>query len=285
MTGLDVAAKLRERLRPDSPVVVLTGDISTETLRAIALRDCIPLHKPVKPEVLTQVIQSLLPGPRAPGRTARADVAGSPIIYVVDDDSVMRETIRLVLEAEGLTARLYADSESFLADYRQGGVACLLIDAYLPGGMDGLDLLAHLREAGDTLPAIMITGEADVNIAVQAMKAGAADFFEKPITGPDLIASISAVLDKFSDSTKMAAASAGAADQIATLTGRQREILDMVLAGHPSKNIAADLGISQRTVENHRAAIMRKTGAKSLPALARLALSAARHAKPGDAVD
>jgi two-component system CheB/CheR fusion protein len=131
----------------------------------------------------------------------------------------------------------------------------------------------------------MITGEADVNIAVQAMKAGAADFFEKPITGPDLIASISAVLDKFSDSTKMAAASAGAADQIATLTGRQREILDMVLAGHPSKNIAADLGISQRTVENHRAAIMRKTGSKSLPALARLALSAARHAKPGDAVD
>jgi two-component system CheB/CheR fusion protein len=271
MTGLDVAAGLRARLRPDIPVVVLTGDISAETLRAIAERNCIPLHKPVKPEVLTQVIRGLLPGAPPASRTV---ASGSAVICVVDDDSAVRESIRQVLETEGFAVRAYADGESFLAAHHPGDAACLLIDAYLPGGMNGLDLLARLRAVGDKLPAIMITGEADVTIAVQAMKAGAADFFEKPITGPALIASIGRVLEKSRDSAKMTAARDEAAEHIATLTARQRQVLDLVLAGHPSKNIAADLGLSQRTVENHRAAVMRKTGAKSLPALARLVLAA-----------
>jgi two-component system CheB/CheR fusion protein len=278
MTGLDLAARLRGRLGPDSPVVVLTGDISAETLRAIAERDCIPLHKPVKPEVLTRVIQSLLPAEALTGQGAQSTPpspgGGRPMIYIVDDDDDVRRAIELVLRAEGFAARSFADCEAFLADYQPGGGVCLLIDAYLPGGMSGLDLLAHLREAGDLLPAIMITGEADVRIAVQAMKAGAADFFEKPITGPALIKSIRKVLENAQDSGKLAEARAGAAELMANLTSRQREIMERVLAGHPSKNIAADLGISQRTVENHRAAIMRRTGVKSLPALARLAIAA-----------
>ena len=141
--------------------------------------------------------------------------------------------------------------------------------------MDGLELLDRLREAGDTLPVILVTGEADVRIAVQAMKAGAADFIEKPVTGRALIDSIAQVLEKAADSGKVTLAKTAAADQIGRLTSRQRQILDRVLLGQPSKNIAADLGISQRTVENHRAAIMHRTGAKSLPALARLALAAA----------
>ncbi len=282
MTGLELASRLRARLGASVPVVMLTGDISAETLREIGLENWIPLYKPVQSDILSQVIQ---------GQLAEADVrgplvAGAPpadlvrrsttaTVFLVDDDAAVREAIGLVLEAEGMHVRSYPDCESFLAAFRPGQPGCLLIDAYLPGGMTGLALLGRLREMGDPLPAIMITGEADVQIAVQAMKAGAADFIEKPITGPELLGSIEKVLEGWRDSSKLAAAQAGAAEQIGKLTGRQAEILAMVLAGHPSKNIAADLGISQRTVENHRAAIMRRTSTKSLPALARLAVAAA----------
>jgi len=120
----------------------------------------------------------------------------------------------------------------------------------------------------------MITGHGDVATAVGAMKAGALDFVEKPVRAPDLLASIARALDQSHGAGERAAWRAAAVASIAGLTGRQRDIMALVLAGQPSKNIAADLGISQRTVENHRAAIMRKTGATSLPALARLALAA-----------
>jgi two-component system, chemotaxis family, CheB/CheR fusion protein len=113
-----------------------------------------------------------------------------------------------------------------------------------------------------------------VPMAVQAMKAGATDFIEKPVSRIELLASVERALEQSHDATKLSAWREDAADHVAGLTTRQREIMELVLAGHPSKNIAADLGISQRTVENHRAAIMKKTGSKSLPALARLALAA-----------
>jgi two-component system CheB/CheR fusion protein len=145
--------------------------------------------------------------------------------------------------------------------------------------MGGLDLLRRLRATGDPLPAIMITGSSDVHMAVAAMKAGAADFIEKPITAVELLAGIDRALERSHDASKLLAWQASAARHIAGLTPRQHQIMDLVLAGHPSKNIAADLGISQRTVENHRASIMKTTGTKSLPALARLALAAA--AAPG----
>ena len=120
----------------------------------------------------------------------------------------------------------------------------------------------------------MITGNSDVPVAVAAMKAGALDFIEKPINAADLVARVARAIEHARDATKLSEWREGAARSIAGLTARQREIMDLVLAGHPSKNIAADLAISQRTVENHRASIMRKTGAGSLPALARLALAA-----------
>ena len=121
----------------------------------------------------------------------------------------------------------------------------------------------------------MITGNSDVPMAVRAMKAGASDFIEKPIGRSELLASVERALEQSRDSSKLPAWREDAASHIASLTPRQRQIMELVLAGHPSKNIAADLGISQRTVENHRASIMKKTGSKSLPALARLALAAA----------
>ena len=155
-----------------------------------------------------------------------------------------------------------------------GREACLVIDAYLPG-MDGLELLRRLSDAGHRLPAIMITGNSDVPMAVQAMKAGASDFIEKPISRDELLASVERALEQSRDSSKLSAWREDAASHVAGLTPRQHQIMELVLAGHPSKNIAADLGISQRTVENHRASIMKKTGSKSVPALARLALAAA----------
>jgi two-component system CheB/CheR fusion protein len=120
----------------------------------------------------------------------------------------------------------------------------------------------------------MITGNADVGMAVEAMKAGASDFIEKPVGRDDLLACVERALEHSRDASKVAAWREDAASQLMGLTQRQKQIMKMVLAGHPSKNIAGTLGISQRTVESHRAAIMKRTGVKSLPALARLAVAA-----------
>jgi two-component system CheB/CheR fusion protein len=141
--------------------------------------------------------------------------------------------------------------------------------------MSGLELLQRLHDEDWRLPAIMITGNSDVPMAVQAMKAGASDFIEKPIGREELLAGVARALEQAHDTAKRSAWRKAATDHIASLTSRQHQIMEMVLAGHPSKNIAADLKISQRTVENHRASIMKKTGVKSLPALARLAVAAA----------
>lgn len=206
----------------------------------------------------------------------RAEAAGSPappVVYVVDDDSAVRSVIRAVLRDAGRSVEDYPSCEAFLAAWRPGGHACLLLDAYLPG-MSGLDLLERLHRSGHRLPTIMITGSSDVPTAVQAMKIGALDFIEKPIGRDDLLASIDRALELAKDTAKLSVWRQDAARRVAGLTPRQRQIMGLVLAGHPSKIIAADLGISQRTVETHRASIMTRTGAGSLPELARLALAA-----------
>ena len=279
MNGLQVAAKLREFLHRELPVIILTGDITTGTLREVALQNCIQLNKPVKLRELMQTIQRLLPisqsvtQPLALQPAKEISSAGPPVIFVVDDDRHIRDGIRGILEGKGHAVEDFPTCEAFLETYRPGREACLLIDASLPG-MDGFELLQRLRDEDHSLPAIMITGYGDVPMAVRAMKAGALDFLEKPISASDLLASVERALEHAKDSTKLLAWQEAAADRIATLTSRQQTIMEMVLAGNPSKNIAADLGISQRTVENHRASIMKKTGSKSLPALARLALAA-----------
>jgi two-component system, chemotaxis family, CheB/CheR fusion protein len=277
LSGLQLAAILRERLHRQVPVIILTGDISTNTLSAIARQRCVQLNKPVKADELTLAIRKLLPAspPNAvdlkPLETDRD--RAPPVIFVVDDDRNVREALRSVLEDEGRVVEDYETCEAFLGAYRPGQVACLLIDAYLPG-MSGMELLRTLNKRGHQLPAIMITGNSDVAMAVLAMKAGALDFIEKPVSRGDLMSSVERALEQSLDSSKLVAWRENSTKSLASLTVRQRQIMEMILAGHPSKNIAADLGISQRTVENHRASIMRKTGSKSLPALARLALTA-----------
>jgi two-component system, chemotaxis family, CheB/CheR fusion protein len=281
MDGARATALLREEMHRPVPAIMLTGDISTGTSRTIALQDCIHLTKPVKLKELTQAVQRLLPlslisiQARLPRAPAPSGGARPPIIFVVDDDDDIRQAIRAVLEEDGRAVEDFATCEDFLQAFRPAREACLVIDAYLPG-MSGLALLGRLHDAGHRLPAIMITGSSDVSMAVQAMKAGASDFIEKPISRGELLTCVDRALEQSRDSSKLSAWREDAANHVAGLTPRQRQVMEMVLAGHPSKNIAADLGISQRTVENHRASIMTKTGTKSLPALARLALAAER---------
>ncbi len=280
INGLQTAANIQKNLNRSIPVIILTGDISTTTMREIARQSCIQLNKPVKLKELMANIQHLLPadcfgnGWHQPNPAKDAQDAGIPVIYIIDDDSHIRDGIRNMLEEENIAIDDYATCEAFLEAYRPGREACLLVDAYLPG-MNGLELLQRLQDDGKRLPSIMITGYGDVPMAVGAMKAGALDFLEKPISRSDLLASIERAFEQSKDAGKLTAWRQAAIDHLANLTTRQRQILDMILAGNPNKNIAADLGISQRTVENHRASIMKKTGSKSLPALARLAFAAA----------
>jgi len=195
------------------------------------------------------------------------------IIFVVDRDDLFRDTIRGVLESSDYLVQDYASCEAFLKDYSPGLRACLLVDTH-PPGMEGLELLHRLRRNGDNLPAVMISGSSEVSIAVDAMKAGASDFIEKPFGRSEVLQSVARALEHSLDANKKLAWTQEATHCIDSLTLRQRQIMDMVLAGHPSKNIAVELGISQRTVENHRASIMTRTHSKSIPALARIALAA-----------
>jgi two-component system CheB/CheR fusion protein len=289
MTGLETIAGLRGALHREIPAIVLTGDISTGTLRKIAQGRCVHLNKPANAEDLTGLIAALLGAPRPNGANgheppliAHAKTLpsvkpnGDPspaTIFVVDDDPVLRATMVELLELDGRAVETYSDCEAFLETYSPSRKGCLIVDAQMQG-MGGLALLEWLKSEKSELASIMITGYGDVSMAVRAMKAGAMDFIEKPIRADELLASIENALDRTHDSGKRSAWHATATKCIADLTPREHQIMDLVLAGHPSKNIAADLGVSQRTVENHRAAIMKKTGSKSIPALIRLALAA-----------
>ncbi len=275
MNGLTLLSRLRGLLDCPVPGIVLTGDISTAALAEIAQADCAQLSKPVNADDLGRTIQHLLSNNAAtPVFQGNANGAINPTIFVVDDDAATRLSIRGVLEHDGQTVADFPDAETFQASYRAGSEACLLVDAYLPG-LSGIGLLVALRTANDPLPTIVFTGSSDVPIAVKAMRAGASDFIEKPVGREELLASIRRALRQSHEIELVHEEHAGAARHLAGLTERQRQVLDLVLAGHPSKNIAADLRISQRTVENHRASIMLKTGAKSLPDLVRLAVAAA----------
>ena len=187
MDGLVVAAKVRKTLRRQIPVIILTGDISTDTLRRIASHDCVQLNKPVKTTDVLKAIERLLPISQPashPPQVRQSKAVGhteGPVIFVVDDDNQVCEGIRSLLETDGRTVEDFATCEAFLEAHRPGREGCLLVDAYLPG-MTGHELLQHLHGRGDPMPTIMITGSSDVHMAVEAMKAGASDFIEIPLT-------------------------------------------------------------------------------------------------------
>jgi two-component system CheB/CheR fusion protein len=274
LNGVELSRRIRRDLDSAVPFLILTGDISTDTLRDVARADCAQFSKPAKLGPLRQAIAKLLSGPRAPRLIETTPTQRKAKVFVVDDDAQIRGALTAVLEDDGRVVEVFASCEAFLDAWRNEPDACLLLDAYLPG-MSGLDLLNRLRAEGKRLPTIMMTGESDVAIAVEAMKAGAVDFIAKPVTREELVASLDRAWDVSRDASKQDEWRASAVSHLAGLTVRQMEVMQRVLAGQQSKNIAADLGISQRTVENHRMQIMRRTGCRSLPALARMALAAA----------
>jgi two-component system CheB/CheR fusion protein len=279
-TGLQLAQDLRASMGGAVPVIIMTGDISTATLRLVAAQNFVQINKPMKLASLLDTIGHLLAGtaaqPTGPAAAPASHLADGERrkVFIVDDDEEIRESMRAIFEGAGMQVISFPDAESFLAalpDHIED--CCLLVDAALPG-ISGLQLLQRLAADAVKLPAIMVTGHGDIGIAVQAMKAGAADFLEKPVNPVELMACVRRVLDERHGHEAVEARQRDTARLIAGLTDRQREVMERVLMGQPSKNIAADLGISQRTVENHRASIMLKTGAKSIPALVRLAVMA-----------
>jgi len=270
LTGVQVATALRATLHVEVPVVILTGDISSDTLREIAQHNCFYLHKPVKAADLTRLTQSLMTPSRATDNAGQLTaVANSrrPTVFVIDDDASIRQAMSEMLQEHGYVVQTYASSEVFLKTGQRDCAGCMVVDARLPG-MDGIALIGRLKEAGMHLPAIMITGHGDVPMAVAAMQAGAVDFLEKPVRPADLLTSIDRAL-VLGSSPGQSPSGQAAGKRLAGLTVRQQQVMDQVITGHANKEIAARLGISQRTVENHRAAVMKRTKATSLPDLIR----------------
>jgi two-component system CheB/CheR fusion protein len=281
INGLQIVAQLQAMLQKKLAVIVCTGDISTGTLQNIALHNYVRMSKPMRLSEMNDVIQRLLSTQQAtatpkPPVISHHAPPSKQTIFIIDDDSEIRSALQSIFETNGQKVETYADSESFINAGLGHENACLLVDAYLPG-MSGLELLHKLAAEKSSMPAIMITGRGDIKMAVEAIKAGAFDFIEKPISAEDLALCVNRAFAQSKDLGAMRAKYSLAAEQIALLTPRQLQIMERVLSGQANKNIAMDLGISQRTVENHRAAIMEKTKTKSLPALARLAMLAAEN--------
>ena len=194
------------------------------------------------------------------------------VVHLIDDDEHVRRALAFLLGTAGFAVKVYDSGTAFLGKYDGDAVGCIVSDVRMPG-LDGLQLLRKLKEMGSKTPVIVMTGHADVALAVEAMKAGAVDFIEKPFPDEKLLAAVQAALAQ-----RLSAKPAGDADQIrerlSSLTQREKEVLDGLLAGHPNKTIAFDLGLSPRTVEVHRANVMTKMGASSLSELVRMALLA-----------
>jgi len=197
--------------------------------------------------------------------------ARAPKVFVVDDEYFAREEICALLTAAGWDVEAFESCEAFLAEPRDHPETCLVLDIHLPG-MSGLELLGRIANQANRPPVIVVSGSSGVSEAVLALKGGAVDFIQKPVVGETLCASVRGALEGSRASNRVRALRDASVDHLDDLTDRQRQIMRLVLAGSPSKNIAADLGISRRTVESHRASIMQRAGVSSIPALTRLAM-------------
>ena len=198
-------------------------------------------------------------------------MASKSVIHIVEDDQAMRESLAELLEDAGHTVRAYTRAEELLARGAAIESGCIVSDVRMPG-MDGLTLLRRLRASGSTMPLMLITGHGDVSMAVAAMKAGAVDFLEKPFEADAFLAAVGTALrNPLSDIN--AEETEAARQRLQKLTSREYEVFERLVAGMSNKEIAAQLSISPRTVEFHRAHLMEKMAAKGLPELVRVWLS------------
>jgi two-component system response regulator FixJ len=194
-----------------------------------------------------------------------------PVVHIVDDDEAVRRSLALLLNSCGHASATYDSAETFLAALDGAPPGCVIIDIRMPG-MDGLALQRELRRRDSDLPVVIVTGHADVSLAVLAMKAGAVDFIEKPYSDRDLLRAVNAALIRLQDARQHEAAAHSAAVRMALLTPRERDVLRLLVSGCANKVIAHELGISPRTVEIHRANVMDKLGSKSVAEAVRTAL-------------
>jgi FixJ family two-component response regulator len=198
-------------------------------------------------------------------------VPGAPVVFVVDDDPAMRDSLRWLIESTGLQVETFADAQTFLARIRPDLPGCLVLDVRMPG-MSGLDLQAELTRRGIGLPTIVVTGHAEVPMAVRAVKAGAIDFIEKPFSDQLLLDRVRQGIEMDRQERDGRARRAEILRRMSLLTQREREVLDLVVVGKANKEIAAALHLSPKTVEVHRAHVMEKMQASSVAELVRLAL-------------
>ncbi|QDY99867.1 response regulator [Nitratireductor mangrovi] len=194
------------------------------------------------------------------------------IIHIVDDEEPVRKSLAFLLSVSGHAARAHESATAFLSIARELRNACLITDLRMPD-MSGVDLLRRLRDDGAMLPTIVITGHGDVPMAVEAMKAGALDFIEKPFADEVLLEAVDRAVAELVQRPR-AEDDEAVRSRLADLTDRERQVMRAVVAGLPNKTIAYDLDISPRTVEVHRANVMAKMQAKNLPELVRMVLGA-----------
>lgn len=197
-------------------------------------------------------------------------MATEKTVYVVDDDEAVRRFLRGLIGSIGLGVKTYASAQEFLDDYEAGSPGCLLLDIRMPE-MSGLELQAELRRREIDIPVIILTGHGDVKVAVHAMKAGAVDFVEKPFNNELLLHGIQKAVADSLHSTGTRVRRQEILQRLETLTTRERQVLGLVAAGETNKGVARRLGISEKTVEIHRAKVMEKMQAKSLAELVKMA--------------
>lgn len=195
--------------------------------------------------------------------------AADATVFIVDDDEAVRDSLRLLLRSVGLRGETFASADEFLESFDAGRPGCLLLDVRMPG-MSGLQLQEKLQELKATVPIIFLTAHGDIEMAVQAVKAGAFDFIQKPFRDQDLLDKLHRAIEQDARRRRQLASLKGIRSRIESLTPRERQLLEMVVAGHANKVIASNLGISQRTVEIHRANVMKKMGADSVTDLVRM---------------
>ena len=195
-----------------------------------------------------------------------------PIIFVVDDDEAVRLSTEMLIRSMGLHVESFESAAEFLEDFDPQQPGCVILDIRMPG-MSGLELQEHLNEIKAAIPVVFVTGHGDVPMAVKAMKAGAIDFIQKPFRDQELIDRVHAALDQDSEEREESEVRASTQKQVDLLTTRELEVMGLVVDGRANKEIAFDLGLSPRTVEIHRARVMSKMSAASLPDLVRKVLA------------
>jgi two-component system response regulator TtrR len=192
-----------------------------------------------------------------------------PTAYVVDDDEAIRTLWRWLMESNGIAVQTFSTAAEFIAAYKAGGLACLVLDVRLPG-MSGLELQEYLKHEGIEIPIVFVSGHGDVPTAVSAIKGGAVDFIQKPFGYREVLAIIQRAFERDAEIREKRAKRSQVTERVAALTEREREVMQRVIEGKLNKVIADELGISVKTVEFHRAKVMEKMGADSVAALVQL---------------